>query len=263
MLPTCQILIGDSAEVLQTLLDASVQCCVTSPPYDNLRTYGGHTWDFEAIAWQLYRVLCDGGVCCWNVGDATVNGCESLTSFKQAIFFVEQCGFRLHDTMIWQKSNFANPSFNRYHQLFEYVFIFSKGPPRIFNPIKDKQNKTAGCAAFGENTYARRDGERHVRDSHISAQFGMRGNVWNGNTRGQEEVCQALPHPAMMPKWLARDLILSWSNPGDTIIDPFSGSGTSGAAALENGRNAILIDIEVSYRPLMENSTAITLGMNL
>lgn len=231
-----------------------MNCCVTSPPYDNLRSYGGNSsWDFQSIAPEIFRVLKPGGLLCWNVNDACVGGGETLTSMRQAIYFVDHCGFRMHDTMIWQKKNFSNPESARYHQLFEYIFILSKGKPSTFNPIKDKPNATAGrIGALGVNSYTKRDGSKSTRAKYITQEFGMRGNVWLGNTRGQEEFCSSLPHPAMMPKWLARDLILSWSNPGDMILDPFTGSGTTGQVSLELGRNFIGIELNPEYVKLIE-----------
>lgn len=259
-----QILTGDSREVLRTLPAESVQMCVTSPPYDNLRTYGGALeWDFEGTALELYRVLMPGGVLCWNVGDSVVDGSETLTSAKQKIFFREDVGFRVHDTMIYEKSNFGQPSRNRYHQLFEYVFVLSKDQPRTFNPIKDKRNAWAGTGTFGKNSIRESDGTMGERRRNIISEFGMRGNVWRGNTRGQEDVCAGSLHPALMPKWLARDLILSWSNAGDTILDPFGGSGTTAVAAIETGRKAILIDINPDYSALQFEQTHITPGLAL
>lgn len=266
--PTCEILVGDAREKLATLPAESVHCCVTSPPYDRLRTYGngsdGAEWDFEGTAAELFRVLVQGGVCCWNVGDSVVNRSETLTSFRQAIYFVDQVGFLMHDTMIWHKPNFANPETARYHQLFEYVFVLTKGKSRVFNPIKDKPNATAGrIGCLGVNTYSKRDGTKSTRPKYVTREFGMRGNVWRGPTRGQEEFCSNLPHPAMMPKWLARDLIRSWSNPGDVILDPFAGSGTTLQMALENGRSAIGIELNPAYAEICRERTRITPGMML
>lgn len=231
----------------------SIHCVVTSPPYDNLRSYAGNCdWNFEGIAAELYRVLTPGGVVCWNVGDSVVNGSETLTSFRQAIHFVDRVGFRMHDTMIWQKSNFSNPEKARYHQLFEYVFILSKGKPRVFNPICDKLNKYS--SPLGKNTFRKTDGERAERAITKGREFGMRGNVWLGNTRGQEIVCAECKHPAMMPKWLAKDLVLSWTNSGDVVCDPFAGSGTTGEAAISNGRRFVGIELNADYIPLIVNS---------
>lgn len=250
---TCKILTGCALQQLPTLADQSVHCCVTSPPYDDLRTYGAAdpAWDFKGIAAEIYRVLTPGGVLCWNVGDACVRGGETLTSMRQAIHFVDAVGFRMHDTMIWQKSNFSNPSSNRYHQVFEYVFVLSKGKPRAFNPILDKLNKYG--TPFGKNTFRQADGSMSERKKNEPREFGMRGNVWLGNTSGQEDICQELKHPAMMPKWLARDLILSWSNTGDQILDPFAGSGTTGQVALSHGRSFVGIELNPAYVKLIED----------
>lgn len=244
------IIEGDAATALKTLPNGCVHLGVTSCPYDDLRTYGKEkvSWDFETIAKELYRVLCPGGVLCWNVNDQVVNGGETLTSCKQKIYFVEQCGFRVHDTMIYEKRNFSHPEKVRYHQVFEYVYVLSKGAPRAFNPIKDKKNATAGCIGnLGVNTYTERDGTKSVREKKLTAEYGMRTNVWMGNTRGQEDMCIPLKHPAMMPKWLARDLILSWSNAGDIVIDPFMGSGTTIQQAEATGRSGIGIEINPEY----------------
>lgn len=258
-----QILYGDCAVQMGQIEGGSVHLVVTSPPYDNLRTYGGHPWNFEATAKELYRVLCAGGVVCWNVGDSVVDGSETLTSAKQKIFFREECGFRIHDTMIYEKSNFGHPERSRYHQLFEYVFILSKGKPHCFNPICDKRNAYAGTGSLGKNTLRLTSGEMGLRKRNIITEYGMRSNVWRGNTSGQEAPCGGAIHPAMMPKWLARDLILSWSNPGDTVLDPFAGSGTTGRAAIENARNAILIEVNPAYIPIIERECAVTVGLAL
>jgi site-specific DNA-methyltransferase (adenine-specific) len=236
--------------------DELVHLVVTSPPYDNLRTYGhGASWDFEIAARQLYKKLVKGGVCCWIVGDAVVKGSETLTSFRQALFFVDEVGFRMHDRMIYHKTNFSHPERVRYHQVFEDVFVLSKGVPRVFNPIMDKENVTAGWVGnLGRNTFTERNGSKSQRSKKVCKEFGMRGNVWTGKTRGQEDMCETMPHPAMMPKWLARDLILSWSNKGDTVLDPFVGSGTVTTMAKRLERVPIGMDISPEYVNLAQTS---------
>ena len=259
-----EIIEGDWAEVLASMPDDSIDLTVTSPPYDSVRTYGGHKWELEAGAKELFRVTKPGGVVCWNVNDTVKDGGETLTSCKQKIYFVEQCGFRVHDTMIYEKSNGSKPDAYRYHQCFEYVFILSKGRPKTFNPIRDKKNVTPGKTCFGKHTMREIDGTMSVRnDRKIAAEFGTRTNVWRGNTRGQEDCGKNLPHPAMMPKWLAGDLILSWSNPGDTVLDPMAGSGTVGAKAVELCRDAIMIDANPEYIRLIRQFCAITPGLLL
>jgi len=243
------IIQGDVMKGLASLPDESVHCVVTSPPYDKLRTYGGGLqWDFAGTAWELSRVLCNGGVICWVIGDQTVNGSETLTGARQAIYFVDQVHLNLHDTMIYKKLNFSHPEKVRYHQVFEFMYIFSKGSPRTFHPIKDKRNATAGCVGnLGVNTFTEQDGSKSIRPKKVTTEWGMRGNVWVGPTRGQEEMCVPLEHPAMMPKWLARDLIRSWSGEGDTILDPFAGSGTTAFQARDLGRSSVSIELNPAY----------------
>lgn len=258
---TTTIICGDAALELPKLASESVHLGVMSPPYDDLRTYGtGATPDFnlEVIGPELFRVLAPGGVLCWNVGDGVVDGSETLTSMEQALFFVRQVGFRMHDTMIFEKLNFSNPEKARYHQMWEYVFVLSKGAPRAFNPIKDKRNVTAGAGTLGENTSRQVDGSMLVRERKVSNEYGMRGNVWRGKTRGQEKVCARLHHPAMMPTWLAHDLIRSWSNPGDVVLDACAGSGTTGREAIRLGRDAVLIE---KHAPYVDDMRADLLGI--
>ena len=243
---------GDCLERMREIPDRSVDLTVTSPPYDNLRTYNGNNDQWGEHVWRdviasLYRVTIDGGVVVWVVGDATIKGSETGTSFKQALHAME-CGFRLHDTMIWRKPNFANPASTRYHQVFEYMFVFSKGAPRVFNGIKDRPNKYAGqIGSYGRNTVTQADGSKVVRSQKSNGQFGMRHNVWDVTTTGQTGESKKFSHPAMFPLSLAQDHIISWSNEGDTVLDPFLGSGTTGVAAKKLGRNFIGIELDETY----------------
>lgn len=259
------ILQGDFVEQSKQIAAGSAQLVVTSPPYDRLRTYDDMPpFDFENMARAIYHVLAPGGVICWNVNDSVVDGSETLTSCEQKIFFRRELGLRIHDTMIYEKSNGSKPDQWRYNACMEYVFIFSKGKPRCFNPIKDKLNVTAGKPCFGKHTMRERDGSMVEReDRKVAAEFGTRSNVWKGLTRGQEDMGQSLPHPAMMPKWLARDLIISWSNAGDTVLDPMAGSGTVGAEAIQLGRKAILCDRNPDYVQLMKESCHVTPGFEI
>jgi site-specific DNA-methyltransferase (adenine-specific) len=209
-----------------------VDLVVTSPPYDNLREYKGYVFDFETIANQLYRITKVGGIVVWVVGDATINGSESGTSFRQALYFM-QCGFKLHDTMIYQKNSCAYPSHknsNRYSQMFEYMFVFSNGIPKTHNLICDKKNKWAGHSSF---------------DGKISSvsEFSPRGNIWEYVTSFNDKT----EHPAVFPEYLASDHIKTWSNEGDLVYDCFGGSGTTAKMAHLLNRNWILSEISDEY----------------
>lgn len=254
-----RLLHGDSAHVLQSIEGDSIDLTVTSPPYDNLRTYNGYTFDFEAIARELYRVTVPGGVVVWVVGDATVKGGETGTSFKQALKFIE-LGFSLADTMIYHKSDVAFPrhGHRKYPAAFEYMFVLSKGPIRTFNLIRDRRNKLAGAIMSG--TVRQEDGSTlpSRAKGKAVAEFGARSNVWGYSTgygkSSSDEI--AFKHPAIFPEALARDHILTWSNPGDVVLDPFMGSGTTGKVARQTERRFIGIEISEEYLNIARLRTA-------
>jgi len=246
------VICGDSAHVLKTFPDECIDLTVTSPPYDNLRTYHGYVFDFETIAKQLFRVTKKGGVVVWVVGDATINGSETGTSFRQALYFME-CGFNLHDTMIYEKAG-TLPSSNRYTQEFEFMFAFSKGTPKIFNPIFDRKNKWGGQKTFGKSSFRDKEGSLKVSGQREVNKIGMRSNIWryaNGFGFGQSDEI-AYQHPATYPEALAKDHIISWSNEGDTVLDCFAGSGTTLKMAKILNRSYVGIEISSEYVALIE-----------
>lgn len=235
----------DCGEGMKRLPDNCIDLTVTSPPYDNLREYGGFLFDIQEIATQLYRVTKDGGVVVWIVGDQMINGGESGTSFRQAITFMD-AGFRLHDTMIWNKGSFTFPSKTRYHQVFDYMFVFSKGEPKTVHLIKDRRNLYLGKrGASGRGA----DGTRNQGKSEVTEEYGARFNVWNipvgrGHSTNDEIAFQ---HPAIFPERIAQDHILTWTNKGDTVMDIFSGSGTTHKMAYKHHRRFIGFEINREY----------------
>ncbi len=240
----------DCLDTMCRMPDNFIDVTITSCPYDNNRKYNGYFFDFENIAKELYRTTKVGGVVVWVINDMTINGSESLTSCKQKIYFREECGFNIHDTMIYMKPNFSNPSSNRYHQVMEYMFIFSKGKPKTFNPIMDRKNKYGVC--WGKNTSRQVDGTMKERDKNIPREYGMRHNVWLLNTVGQENPCKVQNHPAKFPKSLAKGHIISWSNLNDIIFDPMVGSGTTCIEAKKIKRNYIGSEISKEYCKMAE-----------
>jgi DNA modification methylase len=240
---------GECCEIAARIQSASVNLTVTSPPYDDLRTYNGSLNDWGRDKWcsvfeMIHRISVENGTLVWIVSDATINGGETGSSFKQVLDAM-QIGWKLHDTMIWRKSNFSNPSTVRYHQVFEYMFVFVKGRP-VFNPIKDRANIHAGeQGSRGTNTFTLRNGAKKTRPTKVNADFGMRHNVWDQNTSGQQRENHG--HPAAFPRKLVEDHIISWSNPGDIVFDPFAGSGTTAVAAHNTGRRWICIERDPEY----------------
>ena len=230
---------GDCLEKMKEIPDGSVDLTVTSPPYDNLRSYNGYTFDFEGIAQELYRVTKQGGVVVWVVGDATIKGSETGTSFRQALYFKDVCGFNLHDTMIWRKPN-AMPQVarNRYTQSFEYMFVLSKGAPSATHLLREpckaagvKRTRTAGNPQSIDRTR-----------TNVTASTKIKQNIMDVPVGGY-----SFGHPAIFPDQLVADHIVSWSTPGDTVRDPFLGSGTTGKMALLAGRKFIGIEISDEY----------------
>ena len=238
----------DCLEGLRLLPNDCIDLTVTSPPYDNLRNYNGYSFDFENIAKELYRVTKPGGVIVWIVSDATINGSETGTSFRQALYF-KDCGFNLHDTMIWQKDTITFPDKTRYGSNFEYMFVLSKGKPNSIHKICDRKNKWAGTKVHGTSRDI--DGTTFRKCNHNKTfvkEFGERFNVWQlpGEKRNKTG------HPAVFPLHLAQDHILSWSNEGDIVLDCFMGSGTTAIASVNTNRQYIGFEISKEYCDIAE-----------
>lgn len=229
---------------MKQMPDCFIDLTVTSPPYDGLRDYKGFKFPFKHIARHLYRVTKQGGVLVWVVADQTVNGSETGTSFRQALFFME-CGFRLHDTMIYKKSNFVPLTHNRYEQCFEYMFVFSKGKPKTVNHLKDK-SKTAGDITKTESHKTESSGNyamRKRKHKYVTSDYKIRPNIFEYAT-GNEE---AHFHVAPFPELLAAEQIHTWSNEGELVYDPFAGSGTTIKMAHAYKRNWIASEMSSEY----------------
>lgn len=259
---------GDCLDVMAGFDTGCIDLTVTSPPYDNLRTYNGTLNDWTPEKWkaiiaELYRVTKDGGVVVWVVGDATIKGSETGTSFLQALWAME-CGFALADTMIYHKSDVSFPrhGHRKYPGAFEYMFVFAKGKARTFHLIRDRKNKLAGSVMSG--TVREVDGS--TKPSRATgkqvAEMGARSNVWAYSTGYGKSTSYkpAFQHPAIFPEALARDHILSWSNEGDTVLDPFLGSGTTGKMAVHLGRKFIGIERDPSYFQIAQDRINATLS---
>ena len=236
----------DCLKVLPTLADNSVDLIITSPPYDNIRDYNNSSsWNFDTfknIANKLQKVLKDSGIIVWIVNDATINGSETGTSFKQALYFKE-IGLNIHDTMIWEKETSPFQHNNRYINVFEYMFILSKGKPKTTNLIKDRKIKYGGTKIHG--TQREKDGtvKPLSRNGLKINEYGNRLNVWKINS----EKANKTNHPAVFPLQLVSDHIKTWSNENDTVLDCFMGSGTTGIACKNLNRKFIGIEIDKSY----------------
>jgi len=248
-----QLFCFDNVKYLNTVNDNTFDLTVTSPPYDNLRDYKGYSWDFEALAKELYRTTKVGGVVVWVVGDATIKGSETGTSFKQALYFKE-IGFNLHDTMIYEKTTQPchDPRNRRYKQYFEYMFIFSKGKPKTYNEIKDVKVKYPN-RVFKKSTKRKQDGtmRKFTEEGRLvkSKEFMARKNIWKYSVGGKKK----FNAPAIFPEKLAEDHILSWSNKNDLIFDPFMGSGTTAKMCEKSNRKWIGCEISEEYCEIIKH----------
>ena len=238
----------DCVEGLAQMQPESVDFVLTSPPYDNLRRYGDlSAWNFEKfqeVAQLLAAVIKPGGVIVWVVGDSTVNGSETGSSFRQALYFKDNCSLNLYDTMIFAKSNPIPGNQRRYQQAFEYMFVFSKGTPTAFNPIVEKCQQFGRSQQWGRSNNLAEKTAKHLRanDIRITKENKLHSNIFTygvgSNPTG---------HPAVFPLKLALEMVATWSNPNDTVLDPFSGSGTTAVAAIQLQRNFIGFEINPDY----------------
>lgn len=245
-----RVIHGDNCETLAAMPAESVDLVVTSPPYDDLRTYGGHSWDFERLAGELTRVLKPGGVIVWVVADATMNGSESGTSMRQALHF-QSLGLNIHDTMVYEKAGTGACGSNlAYWQTWEFMFVLSKGRPNAVNRLKT-QNLSAGVKTTPRTMMK---GNRDSDAVRVVEDEGVRANIWryNVNKHGMENT----GHPAPFPIALAKDHVASWSNPSDVVLDPFAGSGTTLKAAKELGRRFVGIEINAEYVEICQRRIA-------
>ena len=242
-------------ETMAKMPDNFIDLAVTSPPYDGMRTYNGYSFDFENIAKELYRVVKDGGVIVWIVGDATVNGSETGTSFRQALFFKE-IGFNLYDTMFYEKAS-RIPTEGRYYNTVEYMFILSKGKPKALNFIVDHKNSTEGQSRIKDKCINKGKNEKKEGQYLVTGEFSRRSNVWRYGTGRPTDLTKILnetrlKHPAIAPEKLVADHIVSWSNENDLIYDPFMGSGTTAKMSILNNRKYIGSEISEDYCKIIE-----------
>lgn len=248
-----QLYWGDCLKIMDGLIadGVKVDAIITSPPYDNLRSYNGNNeqWNFDKfklIADKLYLIVKKGGVIVWVVNDQTINGSETGTSFKQALYFKE-IGFNLHDTMLYEKINFIPLTHNRYEQCFEYMFVLSKGKPKTFNPIKIPCKNAGKIEKYGLERRKLLDQKQAMHTYNDTVYKPTKKDKIHNNIFSYTIGNEKTGHPAVFPLKLAEDQISSWSNEGDIILDPFMGSGTTGVACKKFNRNFIGIELDVNY----------------
>ena len=247
---------ADCVRFMETMEAAAVDLVVTSPPYDDLRDYKGFDFDCEAVAKGLAEVVKEGGVVVWVVGDR-INGGRTLTSFDHAFIF-RDAGFTVYDAMIFKKRNTPFMRKRAYTNCYDFMFVFSKGTPATFNPLRSPSVRS-GLAPL---PYLKgTDGINRKTERELS-EHKVRTNIWsyavgrNGTTADM----YAFKHPAMFPENLARDHILSWSDPGDLVFDPMCGAGTTCKMAKATGRRWLGVDVSREYTTIARRRVRETEG---
>jgi len=240
---TGRFYVGDAVSVLDSWGEGCVDLTVTSPPYENLRDYNGYSFDAAKMIRSIYRVTAEGGVCVWVVGD-TINGGRSLVSFDHA-YHAREAGFVVHDVMIYQKKNTPFMRSNAYTNCYEFMFVFSKGKPKTFNPLKVPTVRHGWERSVSNKGP---DAVNRKRPVELKKEK-VRTNIWQYavGLGGSTSDRVAFQHPAVFPEKLAEDHILSWSDAGDLVLDPMCGSGTTCKMAKVHGRRWIGVDVSEEY----------------
>lgn len=229
----------NNLDTMSRMPDNFIDLTVTSPPYDGLRIYNGYSFEFEKVANELFRITKNGGVVVWIVNDQRIKNNRTLTHFKQALFF-QNIGFNVLDIMIWHKTNpMPYIQKDQYTPSYESMFVFSKGKPKAFNPIMDDckyKGKILKTHTTNPESIRKANKSKATKDTKIKS------NVWQTVVAGTN-----YGHPAIFPEQLANDHIISWSNKGDLVYDPFGGSGTTAKMALLLNRKCIMSEISSEY----------------
>lgn len=233
--------------------DESIDFVLTSPPYDTMRLYKRQvTWNFSVfkrVAKQLARCIKQGSTIVCVVGDETIDHNETGTSFRQALYFKE-CGLNLYDTMIFEKTN-PMPGYrpSLYRQCFEYIFVFCKGEMRVFNPLMVKTTTTAPTIYRKENKWSMENGKTTSGAvKRATPEMRYHNNIFRYGVGGVR-----VEHPATFPIQLAKDMIFTYTEEGQTVYDPFAGSGTTNLAAYELGRGCIGTEIVEDYAAMAQH----------
>ena len=250
--PTNEIRIGDNAEVLSTMPADSVHLALTSPPYGTLRTYDGKPqWDFAALRRELLRVLVDGGIVAWVVGDQVVQGGKRCIPEEHTLAFRDS-GFVVHDIIIYHKLGCpSRPRNNAHWNVHDRIIIASKGKPRTVNPDRIPCN-TAGDVK-GKGYQRAKDGGVSTRSrSGPIADTKPESNLWSFMAGWPVTTADkfAYSHPALMPEPLAAKIINAFSVEGDIVLDPFAGAGTTMEIAKLLNRRWCGIEISERYAEL-------------
>ncbi len=257
MLDVDNVYCGDAISLLTAVDDNSIDFVCFSPPYDKIRDYHGFNLDLSQLGKQLFRVAKDGAVCAVVMTDATISGEKSLTTFRLTLDWVDNHGWRCFEHCIY--SRFGRPGAwwnSRFRVDHEYILLFVKGQkPKYFNkePLKIKA-KHAGKVWHGTTRLT--DGSLIQNEKKMQSDTKCRGTIWHYATSNTEGNKQKLKHPATFPDALANDLIQCFTQQGEIVLDPTSGSGTTCVMASQRKRRYLGFDISAEYVELAKERLA-------
>lgn len=258
---------GDALEVARTLEPGSVDCIVTSPPYYGLRDYGAegqygregtpteYVETMRALFSELRGALADDGTLWLNVGDSYGPGKQLMGMPWRVALALQDDGWILRNAIVWHKPNAMPESVrDRLRGTYEQVFLFAKKPRYSFwlDEIREPHNPVSiARAGRSRKTAYAPDGQTPGKRKETTPNpLGANpGDMWSIPTKPFREA-----HSAVMPPELARRCILAGSRPGATVLDPFSGSGTTGMVAREEGRKYVGVEISADYLDLSLNT---------
>lgn len=274
--PTAELIVGDARRELSRFADGTFQVCVTSPPYWGLRDYGidgqigaeisvdDYINDLVAVFREVRRTLRDDGTLWLNIGDSYTSGGRTWRDADEKnpargmsyraptpqglkpkdlvgvpwrlAMALQADGWYLRADIIWHKPNCQPESVkDRPTRSHEYVFLLSKTERYFYDHEAIKEPTTNGTDSRNRRT------------------------VWAINTEPYSGA-----HFAVFPPELVRLCVLAGSTPNSTVLDPFMGSGTSGAVALDTGRHFVGIELKPDYAELAQQRlSGRTIGLAL
>ena len=253
--PDGWIVPGDCLAVLADMPADSVDLIVTSPPYADARrrTYGGVKpadyvdW-FAPRAAEMLRVLKPTGSLVLNIKEKAIDGERHTYVLELILHLKREIGFRWVEEYIWHKTTAAPGKWKyRFRDAWERVLHFAK--------TRDvKMRQEAVMVPTGDWNKARlknmSDNDRSRQESATHSGVGRRISAWEGralaypsNVLHASPVAHNTGHSAPFPDWLPEFFIKLFTDPGDLVVDPFAGSGTTSRVALRLGRRAVGIEI--------------------
>ena len=246
-----KLITGDNISVLKRFPDNSVDLVFTSPPYDSQRTYKGFPpVDFIALGHELYRVIKPNAPIVFVIQDGIHRKRRTATTARLIVDMVDTCGLHLWECFIAHKTStipVKKEGAVRCKTDHEFVPIFTKGDNENIKTFNVPEVNIRWLNTYKEANIVDRLGNRKLQKIHSTAKTRVKGTIWNYAPSAVYANRLKYKHPAVFPNQFARDFIETFTNPGDLVLDPFSGSGTTAIEAYKLYRFYAGIDISKEY----------------